>query len=429
MDNYLKDILESGNVYYMNDERTIISDRMGSWSKQDLVLAWEGDGKNRLSISVSPDEAEILFEHGLLSNVQKDPEDGFYIETVHCDIRQFDGAIVCGVISPSTKLREGILEYSKRMGYILDCPTPVEMFNGTKLLTCNDNGPLKTYKITYKWSNQILKKFNIELVKNFTQKFLENEFANRKYRFTSTLFYSSPELSIEEDGFSVDNLLEREAFSRTCIDLFRVYDIQVRLLSPDINITFLLKATIQLAFVCDSCPENLYSAYEYSLKDPTLNMSLPIDTYNSALSKENRKLKLQSGKIIYSYSSDSEFECYTYQLEVPYSEAVRSLMKNTEIILKKSYMAEGLNIEFNPNNECIYVRIFKKEFANYKAKFEKDFITLDYAISMLKKTSELNYYQMIGSILELMASDTNLPYRELFTYYFDLLYENVYKRK
>ena len=119
MDNYIKNIIEVGKSYSMNDYRTIITDRMGPWSNQDLRLAWEGNG-NRSCISISPDEAEILFEKGLLKNVQRDYKDELYMESVYCDIREFDGAIVCGLLSPSTKLRKGILEYAKRMGYILD---------------------------------------------------------------------------------------------------------------------------------------------------------------------------------------------------------------------------------------------------------------------------------------------------------------------
>lgn len=428
MDKYLENIMETGNVYYMNDHRTIITDRMGLWEEQEVILAWEGDGPERKHICVSPDEAAILFEHGLISNVEKDSEDGFYIKTVYCDIRNFDGAIVCGVLSPTTELREGILEYAKRMGYILEHPTPVKMFNGTKSLTCNGSTAPQTYKITYTWSDEILGKFNMELVKIFTQKFFKTKFAN-SYRSDNTLFYSSPVLKIDADGFSIDNLLEKEAFSRACIDLLRVYDIQVRLLNPNINRELLLKAFMQLAFACDSCPENLRSMYKYSLKAPTLNMLLPIDSYKPVLNKESKKLRLESGKILYSFSSEYQYECYTYRLEVPYSESVRCIMKNTETLLKQFYETEGLRIEFNPFDESIYIRIYKKLSAEYREKLEKQFITLDYTISMLKKVSEINYYQMMNSILEFMASDTNFPYEQTFSNYFEILYKNVYNRK
>lgn len=41
MSNYLNSLLNSRENFRLEDERTIITDRMGPWSNQNLVLAWE----------------------------------------------------------------------------------------------------------------------------------------------------------------------------------------------------------------------------------------------------------------------------------------------------------------------------------------------------------------------------------------------------
>lgn len=424
MDKYLKDIIEAGKSYGMNDHRTLITDRMGPWSNQDLILAWEGDGKGG-HICVSPDEAEILFEHGLLKHVQRDYQNQLYIESTYADIRTFDGAIVCGILSPSTKLREGILEYAKRMGYVIDHAIPVEMFNGTKTLSCNENG---TYKITYKWSEDVLKKFNMELVHQFTQKFFDREFQETKYRFTDKNFYSSPTLTIDAEGFCVDNLLENEVFDRTSIDAFREYDIDVRLFDSEFDRNILLKALIQLGFACDSCPENIYMRFEGAQNVKNLNLFLPLNPYIPTLSKDNKSVRLQSGTLIYSYSSSYGNENYTYKLEVPYSEGIRCLMKNFETLMNETYDREKMYTFFDPYRGIAGFSVFKKESAQYYGpQLERELVTLDYAISMQQNLNELNYHQMLRTVLEFIASDINISYEEIFVYYYDLLYKALKK--
>ncbi len=421
MDNYIKNIIEVGKSYSMNDYRTIITDRMGPWSNQDLRLAWEGNG-NRSCISISPDEAEILFEKGLLKNVQRDYKDELYMESVYCDIREFDGAIVCGLLSPSTKLRKGIIEYAKRMGYILDHAVPVEMFNGTKSLTCNENG---TYKITYKWSDRIIGKFNMEIVQHFTQKFWEREFNNTIYRYTDKKFYNSPILTISDKEFCVDNLLEKETFDRTSIDAFREYDIQISLLSPTVDRINVLKALIYLGFACDSCPENIHLRYEDSFVAKNLFMNLPLTPYTPVLSKEHKSVKMHSGTVVYTTASSYGNEYYYYKIDVPYSEGIRCLMKNFETLMNVKYERKFFHISFEPYSERIGFIVFSDAIGYFGDSLEDEFAILDYAITMYQNLKNLNYHQMIRTVLEFFASDVCVPYKETFEYYYNWLYRNI----
>lgn len=422
MDNYIKDIIETGKIYNMNDHRTIITDRMGPWANQNLILGWEGNGKDRAHICISPDEAEFLFEKELLKNVQRNYEDRLYIESVYCDIRQFDGAIVCGVLAPSTNLRKGILDYAKRMGYILDKAVPVEMFNGTKSLTCNQNG---TYKITYQWSDEILKKFNMETVRHFTQKFFEREFNDTMYRYTDKRFYSSPMLILAEKEFSVDNLLEKEVFDRTSIDAFREYDIQVKLLSPTIDRINLLKSLIYLGFACDSCPENIQTMYEGSLSTTNLFLTLPLTPYTSVLSKEHKSVKLHSGTVIYTVPSSYGNEYFYYKIDVPYSEGIRCLMKNFEVLMNTKYRRKFFHISFEPHTERVGFIVLNDAVGHYGENLEDEFAILDYAITMYQNIKNLNYHQMLRTMLDFFASDTYVPYKETFEYYYNWLYRNL----
>lgn len=425
MDNYIKDIIEAGKVYSMNDYRTIITDRMGPWSNQDLRLAWEGDSKGT-HICISPDEAEILFEKGLLKNVQRDYKDKLYIESVYCDIREFDGAIICGLLSPRTKLRNGILEYAKRMGYVLDHAVPVEMFNGTKSLTCNENG---TYKITYKWSDEILEKFNMETVKNFTRDFWKIELNDTMYRFSEQKFYRSPILNISDKEFCVDNLREKEVFDRENIDAFREYDMQIRLMSPTIDRINLLKALVYLGFVCDSCPENLYSQYENSIKSKKMFLNLPITSYAPVLSRDCKSVKLHSGTVIYTVPSSYGNEYYYYKIDVPYSEGIRCLMKNFETLMNVKYNREFFYISFEPHSERIGFVVLSKAVGNFGEQLEDEFAILDYAITMYQNIENLNYHQMLRAVLEFLSSEIHVPYRETFDYYYNWLYRNLKRDK
>ncbi len=421
MSKYLSNLLNSEEIFRLEDRRTIITDRMGPWSNQNLTLVWEtASGKP----CVTPEEAEVLFDYGKLSNVQRDYAGKLYMETTFCDIRTFDGAIVCGTLYPGLHLREEILEYAKSKGYITEKPVDVQMFNGTKSLSFDAGG---TYKITYIWSEKIKREATPERLYHFTKKYFEMEFQRKRDVFQNDkvhkfMYYSNPRLEITQEGFSIDNLLDWQVFRRENIDAIREYDLQIGCLSTKIDKNLLLKGLIQLGFACD-LPENLRIKYNASIEEKSPSNYLPLFQYSPKLSKDNKSVVLGSGIAVYSYST--EFHNYTvsYKLTVPYSEYVRCLMKNFETLMKKTYETNGCYVGFSPFTESVYFNVSRKEEPGYSlcSQFEKEIVTLDYAISILQRFNDLNNHQLFFAIMRFYASDTNFPYTELFSFYYSLL--------
>lgn len=99
MDDYLRKFLDSGEVYCFNDNRSIPTDRMDS---QNVDLIWEFAYDSK--ISATPDEVEVLYEKGKTRNVSRDFSGRLHMNVICCDYRSFPGAIVCGILSPSTVL-------------------------------------------------------------------------------------------------------------------------------------------------------------------------------------------------------------------------------------------------------------------------------------------------------------------------------------
>lgn len=429
MSNYFQNLLDSSKIFHMVDKRTIITDRMGPWSNQCLTLAWE-DATGECS--VSPDEAEILFNYGRLSNVQRIYDGTISMGMIYADIREFNAVIVCGIITPSNNIRKEILDYAKSRGYIAFSPTPVEMLNGTKYLERNNDG---SYKITYLWSSKIKADCVPHHLNQFTEKYFRNEFKRKRTHFsngttTTSAFYSAPKITITADGFIIDNLLESEVFTRENIDAIREYDIQIRCLSTKIDKNVLLKALIQFGYMY-SLPENLRLSYNASLRDPTPYLSLPLYQYTPKLSKDNLFVPLKSGDLIYFSSDILGINRYSvsYKLKVPYSECVRELMKNLETLMKKTYDSEKCDIKFNPFRQTIRIEMPFVEDPKYSlcGQIEKELVTLDYAISLLEECKKSNYDQLVYAILRFYASDTNFPSEELFNFYFTHLNSNLQK--
>lgn len=426
MSAYFQSLLDSGKVIRMVDERTIITDRMGPWSNQCLVLAWENASGE---ISISPDEAEILFNYGRLENVQRIYNGTISMGMIFSDIREFDAAIVCGTISPSNKIRQGILDYAKSREYITPEPVPVEMFNGAKHLTCNPDG---TYTITYIWSKELKKDCNPYHLYRFTEKYFESEFKRKRHHFVDgknfkTDFYKAPKITIEaNNGFELTNLTEEEVFCRDNIDALRAYDIQISCLSTKVDKNILLKALIQAGFV-DSLPINLRIKYDASLREAHPQFSFPLYQYTPRLSKDNLLVHLHSGDLIYSNYIETNQYRVSYRLKVPYSEKIRSLMKNFETLIKKTHDMEKCRVWFDPYAQSINLEMHYEEDPKYSlcGQFEKDLVTLDYAISLLQKFNESNSDQLIYDIMCFYASDTTFPYQELFSFYFSHLESNL----
>ena len=131
MSTYVESLLEAKNICELNDTRTIITDRMGPWSNQNVELAWEGVCNGKL-ISITPDEAKLLFENGLTRNVVQKEDGEISIHWIFDDIRIFHRAIVCGILAPTTAkgIRKEFVDYGKKMGYITEKMTPINMKTG-----------------------------------------------------------------------------------------------------------------------------------------------------------------------------------------------------------------------------------------------------------------------------------------------------------
>ena len=58
---YVSRLIENQTICTMNGKRYIITDRMGAWNKQSVVLTWEGwqITSNSNFVSITPDEAFI----------------------------------------------------------------------------------------------------------------------------------------------------------------------------------------------------------------------------------------------------------------------------------------------------------------------------------------------------------------------------------
>lgn len=384
---YLNEIMESQCVCIMNDQRTIITDRMGSWEQQDVVLTWEGNC-NKEIISITPDEVEILFENGLTRNVARGEDGKLYEKTTYADVRTFAGAIVCGILAPTTKanIRQEIIDYAKKMGYISDTMKPVKMFSGSKSLIYNPNG---TYNIFFAWNDNILNKINRKLLDNFTKD-----------------FFKGKNIEIKDNGVLMKELPENTVFSRKNIDIFREYDIKLKYLSPEYDKKLLLKAVMKRAFVY--LPANFLRRGQF---DTTGNIIIPEDRQEQITFNEYGKKNMNCGTIYYNNEYDSEM--YTYRITVPYNEFIRELMVDTEKVLRAKY-GKNVFVRFSGFNENICISCNGKPIGN---DVERELIALDYAMTFLRDENQYNHYQLYASIISLLESDSTGKFRdEYFSY-------------
>lgn len=374
----------------MNDERTIITDRMGPWNEQDVVLTWEGDS-DAGNVSLTPDEVEILFEKNLIKNVVRG-ENGLYQKSVYADIRTYNGAIVCGIMAPSTRagLRQEILDYARKMEYVTEAMTPVKMFTGTKSLILNEDG---TYSIFFSWYDKVAVDFNQEL-DEFTRNFFRNQ-----------------AVEIVSNGILMYNLTENEVFSRENIDIWRDYDIQLYYLRPRIDKCLLLRALIQRAFI-DDFPCNTLRRGQF---EKVGNIAIPEHRQERITFNEFGKKKMNCGTAY--YSNEYGNETYTYQIDVPYSEYIRELMVNTEKVLQVKY-GKNVYVRFSGFNQNIFINFKGKEIV---ADVERELIALDYAMTFLHDESQCNKWQLYGSIISMLETDSSGKYRNEYFSYLEML--------
>lgn len=384
---YVNRLIESQTICTLNDKRTIITDRMGSWNEQNVVLTWEGHS-DKGSVSITPDEVEGLFTNGLTKNVVRGENGTLYEEFTFSDIRTFGRAIVCGILAPSIQknLRHEILEYAKKMGYVTNTMTPVEMFSGTKSLICNTDG---TYSIFFRWHDNILKKIN--------QKFL--------YTFTRNFFSNYP-IEIKSDGILMANLSENEVFSRENIDIFRVYDIQLFYISPDFDKKLLLRAVMKIAFM--GCwPFHILREGQF---EKIGNISIPEDRQERLTFNKFEMCHMNCGIV---YHGRYNNEIYRYKITVPYTECIRQLMIDTEKLLKAKY-GKKVSVSFSGFNQDIEIS-YKNE--NISSNVERELISLDYALTFLRDERKFNRRQLYYSIISLLEADSSELFRnEYFSY-------------
>lgn len=382
---YVSRLIESQTICTMNDERTIITDRMGAWNEQDVVLTWEGNS-NRGIVSITPDEVEVLFAKGLIRNVIRGENGKLYEKTTYLDIRSFDRAIVCGILAPSTRanLRQEIFDYAKKMGYVTDTMTPVKMFSGTKSLILNTDG---TYSIFFGWHDSVLKEINQELLHKFTK-----------------VFFSNHSAEVKSNGVLMVNLSEDIVFSRENIDTFREYDIQLLYLNPKFDKKLLLRAVMQRAFIHLPCNTLRNGQFE-----KIGNITIPEDRQEYLTFNEFGKQNLNCGTVYH----NSERDSYTYQITVPYTEYIRELMIDTEKVLKAKY-GNNVYVGFSGFNQDIHISCNGKAIGS---DVERELISLDYAMTFLRDEGQFNHFQLYASIISLLEADSSGQFRnEYFSY-------------
>ena len=391
---YVNQLMESKTICVMNDERTIITDRMGNWNEQDVVLTWEGNTNNGI-VSITPDEVEILFANGLTKNVARGENGKLYEKFTYADIRKFSGAIVCGILAPSTQadLRQEIFDYAKKMGYVTDTMTPVEMTTGIKSLIFNADG---TYNVFYRWHDGIMKKIDRELLINFTKN-----------------FFNDQEIDIANNGVLMKNLSENEVFSRENIDIFRNYDIQLFYLNPGFDKKLLLRGVMQRAFIYLPCNTLRKGQFEKSG-----SITIPEDKQEYIKFDEFGIRNMKCGKVY--HGSEGKRENYRYQITVPYTEYIRELMIDTEKVLTER-LGKNVFVSFSGYSQNIYISYCENECVN--SAVERELISLDYAIYFLQKETEFNSYQLYASIISLLEADSDGKFRdEYFSYLKTLKY-------
>lgn len=298
------------------------------------------------------------------------------MKTVFMDIRSYNGAIVCGILAPTTltNMRKEIINYAKKMGYISEKMKPVEMTSGTKSLLLNKDG---TYSILFKWNENVIKNIEKEVLRQFTSWYFRNF-----------------NVLIVSDGVILKNLSEDNVFSRENIDSIRKYDIQLRCLDPQIDKNILLHAIMQRA--CIYSPENILAEryFDNNRIGRNRNISIPNKWKERIQFNEFGTNHMLCGKVSY----NEEYQVYNYYITVPYNEYIRELMLIEEKIIKHKY---GVYVSFSPFAQYISVS------SHRNVKIEREFFVLDCAIKLLHVERNFNEYQLYDAIIFLLEADAS----------------------
>jgi hypothetical protein len=361
---------------------------MGNLIEQNVVLTWEGIFSDEV-VSLTPDEVKVLFNRGLTTNVACNAKRKLYEVNYPTDIRRYNNAIVCGILAPSTQmnLRKEILSYAKKMGYVTEEMTPVQMHSGTKELLVNED----SYSIFFKWHSSTLQKINSELLNTFTKDF----------------FMCHP-VEVKSDGVLMTNLPEKEVFSKENIDMFREYDIQLTYLDSTFDKKLLLRALMQRAFI-DDIPFNKLRKGQFINLGKIL---IPEDRQEHIVFNEFGICKLNCGTV----QHDLKRDFYIYQIEVPYTEYIRELMLDTEKLLQAKYQTceRKVSVDFYKYSQCMFIGC---NLAEINTDVEREIICLDYAIKLLQDEKHFNDAQLYHSIISLLENDSSGIFsREYFSF-------------
>lgn len=388
MNSYVERLLISDDVYKMTGYCQLMTDRM--LANPNVTILWLGYCNQNL-ICITPDEAKILFAHNLLQNVIQDENNMLRIKIPSLDTIFFEGAIVCGILAPCIlkKERKGIIQYIKKIGNITETMVPVKMLSGTKSLYTTKTG---SFEIFFNWNNTVLQKIDKKLLHDFSKN-----------------FFSDYTIEIKPNGIFVKSLSEYEVFSEKGIFLFKDYDMQLFYLNSNFDKILLLQAVMQRD--CIRNPQSILKNVR-SAKDKKI--VIPQNKHKRIHFDPFGKKQMNCG--ILHYSETQNTISYLYQLSTSYSEYIRQLMIDISEVMKAEYIDNLVYIIFSPYEQNLLITVNSKHLSSY---VERDFIRLDYAITLLKK--EKSFHPLYSSIISLLEADSSELFKEEYFSYLKLL--------
>lgn len=370
----------------------IRTDRMGSEAEQIVTLALEEKRPVINPVVVTPEEAKALFDAGLTKNIYFSAEGSLgFIRLYDSNWKYFPGAIVCGIMAPSTKvnMHPKIFDYAKKMGYVADEMTPVKMRSGEKSLICNADG---TYSISYTWNDSIRENIDESIRKQFTEMFFQQKAKSLKGCTTPIEFRS--------DGILMPNLTEKQVFSRKNIYIFGIYDIQLFFLSQEFDKILLLRAIMKI----DSLGQaDILGRGEFRSPGEieilgNQQKRLPLNEF--------KIIETEFGRIFITDDSDEEgrISC-SYKSKV-YSEEARLIMMDAESILKRKLRMHG-DARFNPFEKRISAWCDSSQSETLLEEIEREFICLDYALMLLEMVKNFpSFYEFFFAIIQMLENDS-----------------------
>ena len=275
------------------------------------------------------------------------------------------------------------------------------MLSGSKSLIIKDDG---TYDIIYTWNKSVLSK---------TSKLDLHE-------FTRT-FFIGYEISIVEYGVIIRNLSEDSICCNSIINMFRNYDLQVYRMCSKENKLILLYAVLKRSFMENGSYLSVIRRNRFN-KDTAGNINIPFKAPSPIKFSKYGERKLKCGTL---YFENRLGDSYTYAIKVPYSEPIRDLMLITKKLLEERY--KELTVIFSGYRESIYVT-FKDQSAVEKAKMplikssiEKELLSLDMAIFLIKMENSYNIWYYYFSVISMLENSSSEEFKKEYLSYLEEL--------